>query len=77
MAFPPHEIASLVSKSWRVAKNQQTTRLKCHYDITDGAAQALANSCPNLTTVDLYDCANITDAAKDALRESHMDIQIY
>ena len=70
MAFSLYEIASLVSKSWRVAKNHQTTRLKCRSTISDAAVQALANSCPNLTTIDLTYCDKITDAAVQALANS-------
>ena len=38
---------------------------------------ALAKGCPDLTTIDLSFCANITEKAKAALRESHEGITIY
>ena len=65
--FLPRNTATLVSKSWLKATNHQMTRLKYRSTITDAAVQALASSCPNLTTVDLYNCTNITDAAVQAL----------
>ena len=37
---------------------------------------ALAKGCPDLTTIDLSFCANITEKAKAALRESHEGITI-
>ena len=55
VTFIPGDIATLVSKSWRSAKHQQTTRLKCHYQITDGNVKALANEFPKLTEIDLID----------------------
>ena len=66
VGFVERGTATLVSKAWRTARNQQTTRVKCR-NITDAAVLALAKGCPNLTTVNLYDCANITDAAVLAL----------
>ena len=38
--------------------------------ITAAAVQAIASSCPNLTTVNLNECTNITDAAVQALAGS-------
>ena len=69
VGFVKRDIATLVSKAWRTARNQQTTRVKCHRNITDAALLALAKHCPNLTWIDLTDCANITDAAVLALAE--------
>ena len=69
VGFLKRDIATLVSKAWRTARNQQTTRVKCHHNITDAAVLALAKGCPNLTTINLYGCRNITDAAVVALAE--------
>ena len=74
--FVKRDIATLVSKAWRTARNQQTTRVKCHRNITDAAVIALAEHCPNLTTIGLRGCANITEKAKAALRKSHEGIKI-
>ena len=76
VGFVKRNTATLVSKSWRTARNQQTTRVKCHY-ITDAAVLALAKGCPNLTDIDLDGCANITKKAIAALRESHEGINIF
>ena len=67
VGFVKRDIATLVSKAWRTARNQQTTRVKCHYNITDAAVLALAKHCRNLTTIYLTGCDNITDAAVIAL----------
>ena len=67
VGFLDRDTATLVAKSWRVAKNQQVTRVKCRSNITDTAIKALANRCPNLTSIDLAGCTNITDTAITAL----------
>ena len=77
VGFLKRDTATLVSKAWRSARNQQTTRVKCRANITDAAVLALAKGCPNLTGIGLSGCANITDAAKAALRKSHEGITIY
>ena len=53
MGFLSRNTATLVSSSWRLARNQQTTRVKCHPEITDAAAITLANGCPNLDYIEL------------------------
>ena len=77
VGFLKRNTATLVSKAWRTARNQQTTRVKCHRNITDAAVLALAKHCPNLTTIYLYGCDNITEKAKAALRKSHEGITIH
>ena len=67
VGFLKRESATLVSKAWRSARYQQTTRVSCRDGITDAVVPALAKSCPNLTTIDLTYCINITDAAILAL----------
>ena len=67
VGFLPRETAILVAKSWRLARNQQTTRLKCNMKIKDEAVIAIANMCGGLTTIDLSDCRNITDKAVIAI----------
>ena len=76
VGFVKRDTATLVSKAWRTARNQQTTRVKCHHT-TDAAVLALAEHCPNLTKIFLTDCADITEKAKAALRKSHEGIKIY
>ena len=36
-------------------------------EVTDTSVTALAQHCPGLTTIYLYDCSNITDSAKQLL----------
>ena len=68
MGFLDRDTATLVAKSWRVAKNQQVNRVKCRSNITDTAIKALANRCHwNLTSIDLAGCTNITDTVITAL----------
>ena len=62
VGFLPRNPATLVTNSWRLARDQQTTRVRCRNDITDAAVIALATHCPSLTW-----CTNITDAAVIAL----------
>ena len=68
VGFLKRDTATLVSKAWRTARNQQTTRVKCRGNITDAAVLALATHCRNLTYIRLTGFGrNITDAAVLAL----------
>ena len=67
VGFLPRNPATLVSNSWRLARNQQTTRVKCEWNITDAAVIALAHHYPSLTFIRFDACSNITDAAVIAL----------
>ena len=68
VGYLPRNTATLVTNSWRSAKNQQTTRVKCRTNgTTDAGIIALATHCPSLTSMDLSHCYNITDAAVIAL----------
>ena len=67
VGYLPRNTATLVTNSWRSAKNQQTTRVKCGNGTTDAGIIALATHCPSLTSMDLCGCSNITDAAVIAL----------
>ena len=73
--FLDRDTATLVSKSWRVAKNQQMIRVECHRNISDAAITALADHCPKLGTINLFRSTNITDAAKDALRSKKIEVR--
>ena len=75
VGYLPRNTATLVTNSWRSAKNQQTTRVKCGNGTTDAGIIALATHCPSLTSMDLNDCPSITDEAKAALRESTSQIR--
>ena len=66
VGFLPRNPATLVTNSWRLARDQQTTRVRCRNDITDAAVIALATHCPSLTDIGLSKC-DITDAAVIAL----------
>ena len=68
VGYLPRNTATLVTNSWRSAKNQQTTRVKCGNGTTDAGIIALASHCPSLTSMDLGGCFKITDEAKAALR---------
>ena len=67
--FFPLGTAVLVSKSWRTLKCQQMTCLKpnclCHL-ITNAVVVALANSCRNLTVINLSN-TQVTDIGAEAL----------
>ena len=62
VGYLPRNTATLVTNSWRSAKNQQTTRVKCRNGVTDAAVIALATHCPSLKSMNLVYCSNITDA---------------
>ena len=52
--FVNRETATLVTNSWRLARNQQTTRLRCRNGITDATViSRLATHCLSLNDVDL------------------------
>ena len=53
VGFLPRNPATLVTNSWRLARDQQTTRVRCRNGITDAAVIALATHCPSLTSMDL------------------------
>eukprot|EP00619_Florenciella_sp_RCC1007_P007219 CAMPEP_0205928770 /NCGR_PEP_ID=MMETSP1325-20131115/24925_1 /ASSEMBLY_ACC=CAM_ASM_000708 /TAXON_ID=236786 /ORGANISM="Florenciella sp., Strain RCC1007" /LENGTH=102 /DNA_ID=CAMNT_0053297885 /DNA_START=51 /DNA_END=355 /DNA_ORIENTATION=+ len=48
VGFVERETATVVCKSWRVEKNQQTIHVKCSSHITDAAVIALATHCAKL-----------------------------
>ena len=70
MAFIARDTALYVSRAWRQMRDLNTLRLMLRAGVRDAAVQALASSCPNLTTIDLRYCRNITDAAVQALARS-------
>ena len=76
VGFLPRDPATLVSNSWRLARDQQTTRMRCKWNGTDAAVISLATHCPSLNDVNLYWCSNITKMAVAKLRESHLGIYI-
>ena len=59
--FLPRKTAILVAKSWRLAKNQQTTTITLSGNITDKAVMSLADKCPGLTWINLNYCGKLTD----------------
>ena len=67
VGFLPRNPATLVTNSWRLARNQQTTRVRCGEAIPDAVVIALATHCRSLTSIRLGYCYNITDAAVIAL----------
>ena len=67
VGYLPRNTATLVTNSWRSAKNQQTTRVKCGNGTSDAGIIALATHCPSLTSMKLSCCYKITDAAIIAL----------
>ena len=67
MGFLSRNTATLVSNSWRSARNQQTTCVWCDLDITHAAVIGLTTHCPPPTTMNLNSCSKITDAAVIAL----------
>ena len=77
VGFLPRNPATLVSNLWRLARDQQTTRMKCRTNITDAAVIALATHCPSLTKVALIGCSGITEEARATLRESHPGIELF
>ena len=69
VGFIARDTALYVSRAWRQMRDLTTLRLMPR-DVRDAAVQALASSCPNLTTIHLSSCTNITDAAVQALASS-------
>ena len=73
VGFLPRNPATLVTNSWRLARNQQTTRVKCDNGMgssptrahitTDVLICGLVIQLPNLTWIDFTNCWNITDVA--------------
>ena len=76
VGFLPRNPATLVTNSWRLAKNQQTTRVKCDDGMTDALVNTLATHCPGLDSINLSYCRDITDEAIATLRESHPGVHI-
>ena len=68
VGFLPRNTATLVTNSWRLARDQQTTRMRCKLNgSTDAAVISLATHCPSLNDVNLGGSWYITDAAVIAL----------
>ena len=59
--------AVLVNKGWRQGVVLRTTRITLNKKAEDSTVESIASSYPNLTSIDLRACSNITDAAVTAI----------